>query len=98
MKKQQWLLPELAMVINEIQIHFYVKKLTGTKINLINQNRENIKNDLIVVNMNNKSTTQIKINSCRTTLVRQPNNKSKHWVTIARNRRMRIYLQWILRR
>jgi hypothetical protein len=61
-----------------------VKKLTGIKINLINQNRENTKNDLIVVNMNSISTTQIKINSCRTTQVRQPNNRSKHWVTIAR--------------
>jgi hypothetical protein len=64
-----------------------VTKLTCTKINLINQNRENTKNDLIVVNMNNTSTTQIKINSCRTTQARQPNNRSKHWITIVRNKR-----------
>jgi hypothetical protein len=37
--------------------------------------------------MNNISTTQIKINSCRTTQTRQPNNKSKHWSTIVRNKR-----------
>jgi hypothetical protein len=34
-------------------------KLTYTKINLINKNRENTWNDLITVNMNNTSTTQI---------------------------------------
>jgi hypothetical protein len=32
-----------------------VTKLTSTKINLIKQNSENTKNDLIVVNMNNTS-------------------------------------------
>jgi hypothetical protein len=66
---------------------YTVTKLTGTKINLINHNRENTKNNLIAVNMNNTSTTQIKINSCRTTQVRQPNNRSKHWIIIARNKR-----------
>jgi hypothetical protein len=42
---------------------------------LINQNRENTKNDLVAVNMNIISTTQIKTNSCRTTQVREPNNR-----------------------
>jgi hypothetical protein len=32
-----------------------VTKLTSTKINLIKQNSENTKNDLIVVNINNTS-------------------------------------------
>jgi hypothetical protein len=37
--------------------------------------------------MNNISTTQIKINSCRTIQARQLNNRSKHWITIVRNKR-----------
>jgi hypothetical protein len=45
----------------------FVTKLIDSKINLINQNRENTKNDLVAVNMNNTSTTQIKTNSGRTT-------------------------------
>jgi hypothetical protein len=65
-----------------------VIKLTCTKINLINQNRESTKNELITVNMNNTSTTQIKINPCRTTHARQPNSRSKHWITIGRNKGM----------
>jgi hypothetical protein len=64
-----------------------VTKLTSTNINLINHNRENTKNDLIVVNLNNNSTTQIKIKSCRTTQARQANNRSNHWITITRNKR-----------
>jgi hypothetical protein len=60
-----------------------VTKLTGPKINFINQNRKNAKNNLVAVNMNNASTTQIKINSCKTTQARQPNKRSDHWITIA---------------
>jgi hypothetical protein len=55
-----------------------VTKLTSPKINLINKNRENTKNVLIAVNMNNTSITQIMINSCRTTHARIPNNRSNH--------------------
>jgi hypothetical protein len=50
-----------------------VTKLIDSKINLINQNRENTKNDLVAVNMNNASTTHIKINSYNTTQARQQN-------------------------
>jgi hypothetical protein len=35
----------------------------------------------------NTSTTQIKINSCRTTQPRQQNKRSDQWITIARNKR-----------
>jgi hypothetical protein len=43
-----------------------VRKLTGFKINLYNQSsiRENI--HLLAVNMNSPSTTQIRMNSCKT--------------------------------
>jgi hypothetical protein len=61
-----------------------VTKLLGTKINLINQNIENVKNDLVSVNMNNTSITQIMINSYKTTYARQPNKRSDHWIIIAR--------------
>jgi hypothetical protein len=65
--------------------------LTGLKINLINQNRENTYEDLIVVNLNNTRTTQIKINSCRTTQPRQPNNRSKHWITLRKREDLSTY-------
>jgi hypothetical protein len=65
-----------------------VTKLTCSKINLINQNRENIKkNDLVAVNMNNTRTIQININLCKTTHARQLNNRSNHWITIVRIKR-----------
>jgi hypothetical protein len=47
-------------------MQIYVTNSISPKINLLNQNRKNTKNDLIAVNMNNISTTQIKINSYRT--------------------------------
>jgi hypothetical protein len=89
-KTRQTYLYRLQIVIwkfHSLGNGIFVTKLTCTKINLINQNRENTKNNLIAVNMNNTSTTQIKINSCRTIQARQPNNRSKHWITIARNKR-----------
>jgi hypothetical protein len=55
-----------------------VIKLVCTKINLIDQNNENTKNVLTVDNMNNTSTAQTKIHSCR----------SKQCITIVRNKRM----------
>jgi hypothetical protein len=70
------------MVYALLFIHVNVTKLTKLKIKLINQNRENTKNDLLVVNMNNTSTTQIKSNSCTTTHARQPNKRFDHEIII----------------
>jgi hypothetical protein len=56
---------------------------------VLNQNRENTKNDLVA------GTTQIEINSCKTTQARQPNKRSDHW---NQKKDLQIYLQWILRK
>jgi hypothetical protein len=49
-----------------------ITKLIGIKINLINQNKINTKNNLVAININNVSTTQININY-------RLDNQTKDW-------------------